>query len=163
MGAALKPAGDEGLPPLEHYLAIGRAHGIAWTSLRKHVLELLWRDGRPWGPYGLADEMRKAGSGIYANSLYRVLDTLEEAGLIVAIASSRRVQISPDPKRRQWAVLQCSRCERTRLVPFARQAEALRAAAAGYGHVAEQLVIECVGRCQACRAPAGQIGSAAIT
>ena len=50
--------------------------------MRRAVLELLWEDGRPWGPYGLADHMRKTGSGTYPTSLYRVLKTLEDAGPI---------------------------------------------------------------------------------
>jgi Fur family transcriptional regulator, zinc uptake regulator len=161
MSAALKPVADERLPPLEQYLSLGQARGIAWTPLRKHVLEMLWRDGRPWGLYILADEMRKAGRCIHVKSLYRVLDTLQVAGLIVSIATSRRVQISPDPKQREWAVLQCSRCERSWLVPFAREAKALREAAAGFGYVADKLVIECVGCCRSCIALEGKTGSAA--
>jgi len=149
---AERSASLSALPPLETYLAAGRVRGIAWTSLRQEVLGLLWRDGRPWGAYGLADEMRKAGSGIYPTSLYRVLDLLEEAGLIVSITSSRRVQISPDPEQRDWAVLQCSWCEASELIPIGSEAAVVRQAACDCGHDTERLVIECVGRCRSCRA-----------
>jgi Fur family zinc uptake transcriptional regulator len=151
------PDGERGLqnrlPPLETYLTAGRVRGISWTALRRQVLELLWRDGRPWGAYNLADELRKTGGTIYPNSLYRILGLLEAAGLIVTIASNRRVQILPDPEQRDWAVLQCSGCDSSRLIPFTTPAGIVRAAATRHGHATDQLVIECLGRCGSCAPP----------
>jgi len=131
-------------------LEAGRKRGISWTALRREVLELLWRDGGAWGPYLLADAMRKRGSGVYPNSLYRVLHTLGDAGLIVTVASSRRVQIVPDPDQGDWAVLQCTECETLQLVPFRSVADSVRSAASCFGHATKQLVIECVGQCRSC-------------
>lgn len=144
------PSACSRLPPLEDYLAVGRDRGISWTALRQQVLELLWTDGRPSGPYGLADAMRGDGNQIYPTSVYRVLNLLQEAGLVVPITSSRRVQISPDPRQRDWAVLRCSRCEHSALLSLPREADAVRNAARQLGHATDQLVIECVGRCGDC-------------
>ncbi len=52
--------------------------------------------------------MRTAGSNIYPYRLSRLLSILEEAGMIVSIASRRRVQIAPDPAQDYGAVLQCT-------------------------------------------------------
>jgi Fur family transcriptional regulator, zinc uptake regulator len=161
-GVGPKGAARPMLPPLTTYLEIGRSRGISWTELRREVLTLLWRDGGPWGPYGLADEMRKTGNGVYPNSLYRVLNTLEEAGLIVSIASSRRVQIAPDPEQADWAVLQCTKCDQLELVPFSSAAEFVRGAALELGHGTERLVIECMGRCRSCQPAAGKGGGRAL-
>jgi Fur family zinc uptake transcriptional regulator len=151
------PAGEQRLlnrlPPFETYLIAGQARGVSWTSLRRQVLELLWRDGKSWGAYSLADELRKSGGTIYPNSLYRILNLLEATGLIVTIASNRRVQIIPDPEQRDWAVLQCSGCDSSQLIPFTQPAEVVRAAANRHGHAIDQLVIECLGRCGSCASP----------
>jgi Fur family transcriptional regulator, zinc uptake regulator len=148
--AGAEAVARETLPPLSTYLEIGRSRGIAWTELRREVLTLLWRDGGAWGAYGLAEEMRKAGSSIYPNSLYRVLSILEEAGLIVSIASSRRVQIAPDPGQEDWAVLQCRACGRQNLVPIEGAAALVRGAARDRGHATDRLIIECLGHCLSC-------------
>jgi Fur family zinc uptake transcriptional regulator len=137
-------------PPLDHYLAVGRERGISWTPLREQVLELLWRSGKAWGAYALADELRTARRGVYPNSVYRILALFEEARLIVNVVSSRRVRISPDPAECDWAVLQCPKCDRFELVPFTPQAAIVRAAADRLGYEAGQVMIECVGQCRSC-------------
>lgn len=145
------PASPRELPPLDHYIAVGEAHGISWTPLRQQILELLWESGNPQGPYALADELRKTRN-VYPNSLYRILAVLEEAQLIVAIVSTRRVQISPNPGHRDWAVLHCSKCERLELVPCIGQAEVMRETARHHGYVPEKIMIECFGQCRSCDA-----------
>jgi len=150
--AGAAAAARRSLPPLDVYLKAGEERGILWTALRREVLELLWREGGPWGPYGLADAMRETGHGVYPNSVYRVLNILSDAGLIVTIASSRRVQIVPDPDQRDWAVLQCMDCAGLELVPFTPVADLARSAASHLGHATQHLVIECVGQCRSCSA-----------
>jgi Fur family zinc uptake transcriptional regulator len=148
--AATAPTPAPKRQTLDRYLSAGEARGIAWTPLRQQVLELLWRSGKAWGAYALAEELRTARRGVYPNSVYRILALFEQARLIVTIVSSRRVQISPDPAEDDWAVLQCPGCERFELVPFTPQAAVVRAAADRLGYAAGQVMIECVGQCRAC-------------
>lgn len=148
--AAPPPSPPPGRLQLDHYLAVGRDRGVLWTPLRQQVLELLWRSGRPWGAYALAEELRRARCRGYPNSVYRILSIFEQARLIVTIVSSRRVQISPDPAETDWAVLQCPGCDRFELLPFSRQAAIVREAADRLGYAAGQVMIECVGQCRLC-------------
>ncbi|HYW16834.1 MAG TPA: hypothetical protein VE891_11875 [Allosphingosinicella sp.] len=137
-------------PQLDHYFAVGRDRGISWTPLRQQILELLWRSGKPWGAYALAEELRRASFQGYPNSVYRILAIFEQARLVVNIVSSRRVQISPDPAEFAWAVLQCPECDRFELVPFTSQAAIVREAAGRLGYATGQVMIECIGQCRGC-------------
>lgn len=151
------------LPPLDLYLTTGGARGLRWTPLRRQVLEMLWKDDRPRGPYDLADEMGGNNRRIYPNSVYRVLNLLDGVGLVVPIVSSRRVRIVPDPSQRDWAVLHCLRCRRLDLAPFGSEADAIRRAAADMGFDATRVVVECSGHWRACRPPALTRNPAPIT
>ncbi|WP_120717253.1 Fur family transcriptional regulator [Tsuneonella amylolytica] len=138
-------------PKLQSYLDAGRSRGVSWTPLRLQIMKLLWTHDRPWGRYELADALRKGGAEVYTNSIYRILSTLEEARLVIPIASSRAVQISPHPHEHDWAFVRCSHCEKARLIPFGAPARVVRDVIGATGHIPQQLVIECGGECAACQ------------
>lgn len=138
------------MAPFKSYLDVGTQRGVAWTPFRKAVLRFLWRDGRPWGLYDLADKLRNGSCRTNPNSIYRIADLLKGAGLIVPIVRSKRVQIVPDPTRRDWVALQCDDCDDVELIQ-AQAVASMRRAAAEVGFVAGDVLIECAGRCRACR------------
>lgn len=137
-------------PPIEDYLEAGAARGLKWTVLRLAVLDFLYRDRKPWGPYRISKEITRAGLLCYPNSIYRVLYEMEKVGLIVPVVSAKGAIITPDPHCGDWSVFICATCEAALLEPLDNIAETLRAIAREQRFATTRLVVECSGTCSGC-------------
>ncbi len=96
---------------LDQFRRVCREHGLAVTVQRQAVFEaLLGREDHPTVDQVYA-QMGKAMPGISRTTVYRILDTLAQLGLVVRIChpgSGARF----DPRIRQHHHLVCARCER---------------------------------------------------
>lgn len=135
---------------LETYLTLGRERGIHWTPLAGTVLRHLWRVGEPLGAYALRDQLSELGQGIHSTSVYRQIDRLAAAGLILPIVLRRAVVISPDPFIAQWLVLVCSNCRRVELVASPSALDLVDSLAAMNSFRRRFVHLECSGLCPYC-------------
>lgn len=137
--------------PLETYCAIARDRGLDLTPLRLEVLKALWRSNGPMGAYGIAKQLtRPSARKAYANSVYRTLHTLADAGLIVPIVSWKRFIISPDPRRFHWTFNLCGECGSLACLPMGKVADEIASMGAREKFKVHRIHIECMGLCRAC-------------
>jgi Fur family zinc uptake transcriptional regulator len=137
-------------PPLKVYYDIAEARGLKWTPMRKEVFDLLWRSGGAWGPYDVTDALSGLGGRVFSNSIYRTLRTLEEFGLVVQVFTTRQYQVSPDPRLKDWGVLNCTICRSLTLIPLPLEAEHIRQATEACRFMPRGTIIECTGLCRSC-------------
>lgn len=139
--------------PLDVYCAIGRDRGLDMTPLRLQVLTALWRSGEPMGAYGIAKELARPGARkAYANSVYRTLHTLADAGLIIPIVSWKRFLISPDPHQDRWTFNLCAGCGSLACLPMGKVADEIASLCARQIFEIHRIHIECTGLCRGCSA-----------
>ncbi|MGV3721498.1 MAG: Fur family transcriptional regulator, partial [Actinomycetota bacterium] len=73
---------------VEFALARLREQGCRITRGRRLVLDVLGRAQRPVSPYSIHDILSEQGEAVDTVSIYRTLETLENAGLIHRVAFS---------------------------------------------------------------------------
>jgi hypothetical protein len=83
--------------PLESYISHGSEAGIQWTKVRKAVLHLLWSTAEPLGAYEAAERLSNPGKRVFPTSVYRCLDCLMEAGLVLQIVTWNKFVLPPRP------------------------------------------------------------------
>lgn len=137
--------------PFEAYCIVAEERGLDLTPLRLEVLSALWRSNEPMGAYDIVRELARAGflKG-YPNSVYRTLDTLIEAGLVVSIVSWKRFIISPDPSQLLWAINLCDRCGSRGCLPMQKVSDQIVYTAARERFQVDRIHIECIGICRDC-------------
>ena len=136
---------------LNTYCEIGRSRGLELTPLRMEVLTKLWEANQPMGAYGIAKELTRDGSDkAHANSVYRSLSRLAEAGLVVPIASWKRHLISPDPDQASWLVALCTNCSSLSCIPAVELGERINAICRDHSFANQTSYLECLGTCRAC-------------
>ena len=148
---AAEAARADARPPLDAYYRAFEARKVPPSALRREILSFLWHDGGAWGPYEIAARLSRDGARAHPNSVYRAIRSLEAARLVIPIVSWSRFLLSPDPDVAAWCAILCATCRRFAVTPMDEEGEALRLLAAAHGFRPEQLVIECSGRCPACR------------
>jgi Fur family transcriptional regulator, zinc uptake regulator len=67
--------------------AIARGRGVALTPIRRDVLELVLKAGRPVGAYALLAELETKNGKAMPPTVYRALDFLMEQGFVHKIES----------------------------------------------------------------------------
>lgn len=148
------------LPPLEAY-GSGSGRPLDWTPLRKEVLELLWSERRPLGAYAISRALREAGGKGQAVSVYRVLRWLEDAGLVVHIASLKRYLIAPRPLPTDWLVLVCRACNWVNPLPSPSLGAVVRTRSLSRKFRPRHVALECLGLCPDCSAAAARANDGA--
>jgi Fur family transcriptional regulator, zinc uptake regulator len=126
--------------------------GIKWTSLREKVFRQVVANHKPVSAYDLIESLAKDGKRLAPVSVYRILDVLQEAGLVHRLESRNAFfacMTEHDPARRSITFM-CDGCECVIEVeaPDAFAAIA-RAASAGRFHP-RSTVIEVAGVCAEC-------------
>lgn len=142
------------LLPLDEYHRIGGSRNVRWSPLRADVLALLWKSREPWGAYGIAERLSRAGERVHPNSIYRCLKRLEAAGLVIPVVTWNRYVISPDPRASGWGVILCATCRKCEVVAMPEEHRRLRRAARSAAFRPTWATIEYVAKCSSCRRPA---------
>jgi len=130
--------------------------GARLTSLRRRVLELVWRSHQPVGAYEILDRLAAdTGQRAAPPTVYRALDFLLEQGLVHRIESqSAFVGCSRPGETHVFEILLCTSCGRAAELPGDRVTRAIKASAAEVGFAVERQTVEVIGRCRECQAAA---------
>jgi Fe2+ or Zn2+ uptake regulation protein len=129
-----------------------REHGFRITRGRRLVLGAMGRAERPLSPYSLHDLLSSQGENVDTVSIYRTLETLENAGLVHRVAFSGgylpcRLEDHPGCHHH----LICRECGKVEEVDCPGMAAVERGAAADSRFRIERHLVEFVGLCPACQ------------
>ncbi len=141
---------------LERAEAICEQRGLRLTTLRRHVLELVWAGHKPVGAYDVLKALAGAGRKAAPPTVYRALDFLMEAGLVHRLDSLNAYIGCPDPAHaHSGQFLICRECQRVIELDAGAINARIEQAAAEAGFRAEQQMLEVRGVCDVC-APKAQ-------
>ncbi len=133
-----------------------RKQGTRLTTLRKRVLELVWRSHQPLGAYDILGVLSEEdGRRAAPPTVYRALDFLLENGLMHRIASLNAFIGCNHPGRAAPGpvLLQGLPCAAIELEQPA-ISQAIVAGAAAVGFAVESQTVEVVGLCAGCQGAA---------
>jgi len=137
---------------LDRAEALCNAHGARLTTLRRAVLELVWRGHEPVGAYALLDALKRSHPNAAPPTIYRALEFLAAHGLIHRI-ESRNAFIGCDRPERPHAgqFLICARCSNAAEIDDPSVTRALSKSASGFGFAVTRQTVELSGLCPSCR------------
>ena len=132
---------------------------VQLTPLRASILELVWRSHKPLGAYALMDLLRQrrrqqqgANNPIAPPTVYRALDFLQQQGLVHRVASLNAFIGCDHPARHHSSCFFiCSTCHDTEEFPSEDISLAINAQAQVKGFFVQQVAVEVLGLCPACR------------
>jgi len=128
------------------------SRGTRLTTLRRRVLELVWRSHKPVGAYDLLGELTRGGRRAAPPTVYRALQFLLEQGLIHRIESRNAfIGCSHPEDRHVVEILLCEQCGRAAELPDEQISTAVRSAAKRLGFEVQRQTIEVTGLCADCR------------
>lgn len=131
--------------------------GLAFTALRRRVLELVWSSHGPVGAYELLDALRGEGRRAAPPTVYRALEFLREHGLVHRIESRNGFIGCARPDRHHGGqFLICRDCGAAAEIDDATIAGAVHRRAEALGFAVDRQTIEITGRCPRCRRAAGK-------
>jgi Fur family transcriptional regulator, zinc uptake regulator len=136
--------------------AIARERGVTLTPVRRRVLELLLKAGRPVGAYDLMAGLKTASGRAMPPTVYRTLDFLMAQGLVHRIESRNAFVACIDadsPHRSQFVI--CDNCGRTVESMDDDLARKLSRQAARLGFKIEHQIVEMHGMCATCQVVPG--------
>jgi len=85
--------------------------GSNLTPLRRQVLELVIRQGRPVGAYELLDSLKAKGRGSSPPTVYRALEFLQQEGLVHRLPAQNTFMACSHPHHHhRGLIFTCSRC-----------------------------------------------------
>jgi Fe2+ or Zn2+ uptake regulation protein len=116
----------------------------------RRLLRLIWSAGAPLGAYEAATQLAVPGRSAHPASVYRLLQSFQEAGLVLPIVTWNRYLVSPDPAVRLWGLLLCRSCRSCTAVDLASEQEALDRRLEARAFAGRRCCIECEGECRAC-------------
>jgi Fur family zinc uptake transcriptional regulator len=127
------------------------SHGLRFTPVRRHALELLLQDHRAMGAYEVLDGLREAGFGSQPPVAYRALEFLVDHGFAHKIERLNAFIACAHPGTRHApAFLICRGCDAVAEAQSAPVRAALGEAAGALGFRIERTVLEAVGLCPDC-------------
>ena len=139
--------------------AIAKARGSALTPVRRRVLSMILKAGRPVGAYELLAGLRTATGKAMPPTVYRTLDFLIAQGFVHRIESRNAFVAcveAESPHRSQFAI--CDSCGHTVESMDDDLARKLSRQAAKLGFKIERQIVEMHGTCANCRNDAGARG-----
>lgn len=126
--------------------------GLAFTALRRRVLELVWSSHGPAGAYQLLDALRAEGRRAAPPTVYRALEFLRTHGLVHRIESLNAFIGCARPDRRHGGqFLICRDCGTTAEIDDPTIADAVQSRAEALGFTVDRQTIEITGQCPRCR------------
>ena len=138
---------------LEKALSLCEERGARLTTLRRRVLELVWRSHEPIGAYDILEQLQRDGRGAAPPTVYRALEFLRDHGLVHRIESLNAFIGCPHPDESHVSqFLICTASSEVAEIDGAtiRAAASRNAAAAGFS--IDGLTIELRGLCARCGA-----------
>jgi Fur family zinc uptake transcriptional regulator len=132
--------------------AIAKARGAALTPVRRRVLSMILKAGRPVGAYELLAGLKTATGTAMPPTVYRTLDFLIAQGFVHRIESKNAFVAcveAESPHRSQFAI--CDSCGHTVESMDDALARKLSRQAAKLGFKIERQIVEMHGTCAACR------------
>ena len=134
------------------------ARGNKLTTLRRHVLELLWESGRPTGAYALIEALElRYHRPVGPPTVYRALEFLMSQRLVSKIESRNAYVPCAHPERQHDCLFfLCSICGASTELEDPRVVQVLAEDAAALGYRVDRRVVEVQGTCPNC-APAGAV------
>jgi len=131
---------------------ICRRRGSRLTTLRRRVLELVWRRHEPVKAYDLLDALRAEHAGAAPPTVYRALDFLRAEGLIHRLESLNAYVGCPAPAAgHSGQFLICDRCHGVAELDDQQVHNDLRQDAEALGFQISSAIIEVQGLCRYCR------------
>ena len=126
--------------------------GARLTTIRRRVLELVWRSHQPVGAYAILERLGRERGRVAPPTVYRALEFLIAHGLVHRIASRNAFIGCAHPDRDHIGqFLVCSDCGSAAELDDRRIDRAIRSGAEAAGFAVERPVIELAGRCPNCR------------
>lgn len=138
---------------LERAQAAFGARGARLTELREAVLRALAESHEALGAYDIIDRLRARGRKIAPISVYRILDTLLEAGLVHRIESRNAFVACHGAHGQDGApilFLVCDKCGTVAEAPGGEIARSLETSAGAAGFETRGSVLEASGLCRHC-------------
>jgi len=131
--------------------------GLAFTALRRRVLELVWSSHGPVGAYELLDALRGEGRRAAPPTVYRALEFLRAHGLVHRIESLNAFIGCARPDRHHGGqFLICRDCGAAAEIDDPTIAGAVHRRAAALGFTVDRQTIEISGQCPRCRRTGGE-------
>ncbi len=139
-------------------VALCAARGNKLTTLRRHVLELLWERGRPTGAYALIEALElRYDRPVGPPTIYRALEFLISQRLVSKIESRNAYVPRAHPERQHDGLFfLCSICGASTELEDPRVLRVLAEDAAALGYRVDRRVVEVQGACPNC-VPAGAV------
>ncbi|MBI2992796.1 MAG: transcriptional repressor [Gammaproteobacteria bacterium] len=130
-----------------------RTRGARLTSLRRRVLELVWRSHEPVKAYDILDRLRAERRGAAPPTVYRALDFLREEGFVHKIESLNAYVGCGEPGHLgSGQFLICRHCGEVAEIDDGDIAALIADRARQLGFASERQTIEVDGLCGDCRA-----------
>ena len=128
--------------------------GARLTTLRRRVLELIWKSHKPVGAYELLDILKTERRNAQPPTVYRALDFLLELGLVHRIESLNAFIgcCAPDTTHSSQFLI-CRDCGAAAEISDNRLDNAIEGLADEAGFSVLHRIIEVAGHCPNCRVP----------
>lgn len=136
---------------LTHAETVCRQQNKRFTTIRRRVLKLVWRQHKPIGAYQLL-ELLQQNNRTAPPTVYRALDFLQQLGLVHRIASlNAYVGCSRPHKPHDGQFLICEACHALAELDAPEITAAINQSAAVSGFKTARQTIEIMGLCPNCR------------
>ncbi len=143
--------------------ALGRAKsrclekGIKWTALREQVFRHVTTSHKPVSAYDLIESLAREGKRLAPVSIYRILDVLQEAGIVHRLESRNAffACMSGHESAQQTVTFVCDGCERVTEVEAPAAYRAIGEVSEAACFYPRSTIVEVSGVCAECRDSAG--------
>jgi Fur family transcriptional regulator, zinc uptake regulator len=127
--------------------------GIKWTGLREQIFRQIATSHKPVGAYDLIESLAKDGRRLAPVSVYRILDVLQDAGLVHRLESRNAffACMAEHASALQTITVICDDCERVTEMDAGNAYRAVGEAAKAARFYPRTTIIEVSGVCAECR------------
>lgn len=139
--------------------ALGRAKarclemGIKWTALREQIFRHVSTSHKPVSAYDLIESLAKEGKRLAPVSIYRILDVLQEAGVVHRLESRNAffACMSGHKSAAHTVTFVCDRCERVMEVEAPAAFRAIGEVSGANQFFPRSAIVEVSGTCAECQ------------
>lgn len=125
--------------------------GLRLTPLRQRVLELVWQNHKPVKAYDILDELKRVHASSAPPTVYRVLDFLQEEGLVHKLESlNAYVGCGAPDQNHNSQFLMCRSCGVAAEMDDVDIRNLIADKVAGIGFKIDKEIIEIKGICSQC-------------
>jgi Fur family transcriptional regulator, zinc uptake regulator len=128
--------------------------GVQLTTIRRHVLELIWGSHKAVKAYDLLDQMKPLQQSAKPATVYRALDFLLEQGLIHRVESLNAfIGCTCSEQQHEQLLLICLQCHEVEERPGKLVMQAVSQELSHAGFTPHHKAIEVQGICKHCKQP----------